>query len=188
MTRIIAGFAGSLKLAVPETGTRPTSDRVREAIFSSLNSRLEFVGLNVLDLYAGSGALGLEAASRGASIVTFVEQHKGAARTCKLNCELVSRSHPANQNVQLQVHVQSVRQFLESTTSKFDLVFLDPPYELPNTQLELDFEQLHSALNAQALVVVERASRTGAFKWPKGFEAEQSRRYGDTTIWVASAG
>src|SRR5690242_15875968 len=92
MTRIIAGFAGSLTLHVPRSGTRPTSDRVREAIFSALEARDELAGAHVVDLYAGSGALGLEAASRGAAEVVLVERAKPAAEVCRRNAQAIERA------------------------------------------------------------------------------------------------
>src|SRR5690348_12518329 len=94
MTRIVSGFAGSLALQVPKSGTRPTSDRVREAAFSALDARGAVHGARVLDLYAGSGALGLEAASRGAAVVTLVERNPAAAQVCRRNATAVTRAAP----------------------------------------------------------------------------------------------
>ena len=94
MTRIVSGFAGSLTLRVPKNGTRPTSDRVREAIFSALDARDAITGLRVLDLYAGSGALGLESLSRGASVVTLVEKHAAAAGVIRKNTATVLGALP----------------------------------------------------------------------------------------------
>ena len=112
MTRIIAGFAGSLRLAVPPSGTRPTSDRVREAIFSALSARDAIEGARVLDLYAGSGALGLEAASRGAAEVMLVEKVKQAAELCRANTAKVLASAPRDARPMIETSSQPVQAFL----------------------------------------------------------------------------
>lgn len=130
MTRIIAGFAGSLALAVPPAGTRPTSDRVREAIFSALDARDALAEADVVDLYAGSGALGLEAASRGARRVTLVERGKSAAAVCQRNAALVRSSAPAGSDLRIEIAKLPVRSFLRDTAERFDVAFLDPPYDL----------------------------------------------------------
>ena len=114
MTRIIAGFAGSLRLAVPAFGTRPTSDRVREAIFSALSARDAIEGARVLDLYAGSGALGLEAASRGAAEVVLVEKVKQAAQLCRANTAKVLASAPRDARPVIETSSQPVEAYLTS--------------------------------------------------------------------------
>lgn len=185
MTRIIAGAAGSLTLAVPRSGTRPTSDRVREAIFSALEARDAIDGAAVLDLYAGSGALGLEAASRGAAEVVLVERAKAAAEVCRRNADAVGRAlrgRPAR----IRVAVRSVAAYLESASSGFDLVFIDPPYELDERSLARDLALLAPLLSAHAVVVVERSSRSPEPEWPDGIEPERRRDYGETTLWWAA--
>jgi len=185
MTRIIAGFAGSLSLAVPRSGTRPTSDRVREAIFSALEARDAVHGAAVLDLYAGSGALGLEAASRGASEVVLVEKAKPAADVCRRNADAVVRSargHPPR----VRVVMRGVASYLESATGPFDLVFIDPPYDLGEPALAHDLELLAPLLALDAVVVVERSSRSPEPRWPAGIEPERRRDYGETTLWWAA--
>ncbi|TFC40982.1 16S rRNA (guanine(966)-N(2))-methyltransferase RsmD [Cryobacterium sp. TMT1-21] len=186
MTRIVAGFAGSLPLAVPRTGTRPTSDRVREAIFSALDARDIIRGTRVLDLYAGSGALGLEAASRGARIVTLVENGFGAAALCRKNAEAVLRAAPKKDAPKIKVTAQAVQSFLASTGDGFDLVFLDPPYDLPEAELGHNLAALTPLLDPDALVVVERSSRSPEPEWGPGLEADRRKDYGDTTVWYAS--
>src|SRR5690349_16395625 len=121
MTRIVSGFAGSLTLAVPRSGTRPTSDRVREAIFSALDARDEIRGAHVLDLYAGSGSLGLEAASRGAASVVLVERNAAAAAVCRKNTESLLRTAPTSGRPRISVAAQSVQHYLESVVGDFDL-------------------------------------------------------------------
>lgn len=164
MTRIIAGFAGSLTLAVPRSGTRPTSDRVREAIFSALEARDAIDGASVLDLYAGSGALGLEAASRGAAEIVLVEKARAAADVCRRNADAITRA----------------------AVGTFDLVFIDPPYDLDEAALAHDLALLAPLLSPDAAVVVERSSRSPEPRWPERIAHERRRDYGETTLWWAS--
>ncbi len=185
MTRIVAGFAGSLPLAVPKAGTRPTSDRVREAIFSALDARDIVRGARVLDLYAGSGALGLEAASRGARIVTLVENSFGAAQLCRKNTDAVLRAAPKKDAPKIKVSSQAVQSFLAATGEGFDLVFLDPPYDLPEVELGHNLVALAPLLDEDALVVVERSSRSPEPAWGPGLECDRRKDYGDTTVWYA---
>lgn len=186
MTRIIAGSAGSLTLAVPRSGTRPTSDRVREAIFSALEARDAIDGAAVLDLYAGSGALGLEAASRGAAEVVLVERAKVAADVCRRNADAVGRAL-RGRPVRMRVAMRSVAAYLESAQGGFDLVFIDPPYELDESALANDLAMLAPLLSADAVVVVERSSRSPEPEWPDGIVPERRRDYGETTLWWAAA-
>lgn len=187
MTRIIAGFAGSLTLATPATGTRPTSERVREAIFSALDARNAIAGLRVLDLYAGSGALGLEAASRGAAKVKLVELGAGAANSCRKNAAMVERQAPKGSSLSIEVASQPVQSFLGADRALWDLVFMDPPYELGETELKADLDLLVPRLAADALLCVERSSRSPEPLWPAGIELERRKNYGDTTLWWARA-
>lgn len=182
MTRIIAGFAGSIPLAVPKYGTRPTSDRVREAIFSALDARGVIEGARVLDLYAGSGALGLEAASRGASSVTLVEKSIGATQACRKNAAAVLKAAPKG-TLAIEVTGSPVQSFLTGSRAQWDIVFLDPPYEQGAAELVHNLEQLVSRLSEDAIVVVERSSRDAALAWPEGLELERRKDYGDTTLW-----
>lgn len=186
MTRIIAGAAGSLTLAVPRSGTRPTSDRVREAIFSALEARDVVDGAAVLDLYAGSGALGLEAASRGAADVVLVERVKAAADVCRRNADAVGRAL-RGRPTRVQVAARPVASYLESAVGPFDLVFIDPPYELGEASLAHDLALLAPLLAADAIVVVERSSRSPEPAWPAGIAADRRRDYGETTLWWAVA-
>lgn len=186
MTRIISGFAGSLTLAVPKSGTRPTSDRVREAIFSALDSRDALNGMRVLDLYAGSGALGLEAASRGARVVTLVENSYGAAAMCRKNSTAVQRSAPKGSNLKIAVSSQAVASFLAATKDGFDVVFIDPPYDLTELELSHNLSALVPLLAGDALVVLERSSRSPEPTWGEELTCERRKDYGDTTVWYAS--
>ncbi|MEV1068653.1 16S rRNA (guanine(966)-N(2))-methyltransferase RsmD [Streptomyces sp. NPDC050263] len=186
MTRVIAGAAGGRRLAVPPgNGTRPTSDRAREGLFSTWQSLLggPLDGERVLDLYAGSGAVGLEALSRGASHTLLVEADARAARTIRENVKTLGlpgaevRAGKAQQVVQTE------------PTAPYDLVFLDPPYAVTDDDLREILLTLRSGgwLAADALVTVERSTRGGEFGWPDGFEALRARRYGEGTFWYGRA-
>jgi 16S rRNA (guanine966-N2)-methyltransferase len=187
MTRIIAGFAGSLTLATPGSGTRPTSDRVREAIFSALESRHAVARTRVLDLYAGSGALGLEAASRGAAHVTLVDRLAAAATVCRKNAAVVLGRAPKGSELRVVVSSQAAQAFLDSALDEWDLVFLDPPYELDEAELAQTLGSLSRRLAADAVVMIERSSRSPQPGWPSGIELDRRKDYGDTTLWWARA-
>jgi len=190
VTRIIAGFAGSLRLAVPPTGTRPTSDRVREAIFSALDARGVLPGARVLDLYAGSGALGLEAASRGAAHVTLVDRATGAHRVTNDNAARVRRAAPRGAAPDLVVSSQPVQSFLGGASrapeAAWDVVFLDPPYDLGGLELVHNLEALAPLLAEDAVVVVERSARDAAPEWPDGLELDRRKDYGETAVYYLS--
>ena len=187
MTRIISGFAGSLTLAVPGSGTRPTSDRVREAIFSALDARDVLEGARVLDLYAGSGSLGLEAGSRGAASVVLVEKGPAAVKACRANAALVLRARPRGSSLAIDVSGQSVDGFLAPSRDSWDVVFLDPPYDLGESELAQTLELLAPRLTPDATVVLERSSRSPEPVWPGGLELDRRKNYGDTTLWWARA-
>mgnify|MGYP003852744337 CR=1 FL=1 len=188
MTRIVAGFAGSLTLQVPRSGTRPTSDRVREAIFSALEARDALAGARVLDLYAGSGALGLEAASRGAASVVLVERAKPAAAVCRRNADALLRAARDARPPRIDVVARSVRSHLEhDSAGGYDVVFSDPPYELGDGELAADLAALMPLLAPDAIVVVERSARSPEPEWPAGIEPDRRRDYGETTVWWADA-
>lgn len=187
MTRIIAGFAGSLRLDVPGSGTRPTSDRVREAIFSALESRDALRGARVLDLYAGSGALGLEAASRGAAAVTLVDKARPAVTACRRNAARVAQAAPAGRAPAIDVVAQTAQSFLTAAVGEWDLVFLDPPYDLSEASLTETLALLVPRLAQDAVILVERDSRSPEPAWPDGLAPTRSGRYGDTQLWWAEA-
>ncbi|MEU9124265.1 16S rRNA (guanine(966)-N(2))-methyltransferase RsmD [Streptomyces sp. NPDC048506] len=186
MTRVIAGTAGGRRLAVPPgNGTRPTSDRAREGMFStweSLDGPL--AGARVLDLYGGSGAVGLEALSRGAEHVLLVEADARAVRTIRDNVKAVGlpgaevRPGKAEQVAAAPAPVEP-----------YDIVFLDPPYAVTDQDLCEILLTLRGQgwLAERALVTVERSTRGGTFAWPDGFEAIKARRYGEGTLWYGRA-
>lgn len=181
VTRIIAGGAGSIALDVPDAGTRPTSDRVRESLFAALESADALRGATVLDLYAGSGALGLEAASRGAASVDLVEKSARAVAVIRRNSERVGRALSGRKT--LRTHRSSVSSFLRAARRSWNLVFLDPPYDQPDAELTEALTLLQPVLDADATVVVERAARSGDPSAPAGLRIDRGRRYGDTAVW-----
>jgi 16S rRNA (guanine966-N2)-methyltransferase len=182
VTRIISGRAGGTRLSAPPgSRTRPTSDRVREALFSRLEHLEVVVGKSVLDLYAGSGALGLEAASRGASSVLLVESDRAAATVTKKN--VAALGIPG-----VSVRTTTVERALATPPpARVDLVLMDPPYDLSEDDLAAVLHALVEQrwLAADALVVVERSSRSPEPRWPEGLAPEGARRYGETKIWFA---
>lgn len=186
MTRIIAGDAGSLRLAVPKTTTRPTSDRVREAMFSAVESRMDLTDTRVLDLYAGSGALGLEAISRGASHATLVESDSQVCRVLRANTQVVSQA--LSRDVDIDVRCQPVTQALSAlaTESPWNLVVIDPPYDLPDDAVLSLLESLIPLLADDALVVVERSALSPAPAWPNGYDVLADKTYGDTRVVTLS--
>lgn len=186
MTRIISGAAGSVRLAVPKSGTRPTSDRVREAIFSALDALDALDGARVLDLYAGSGALALEAVSRGASTATLVEKDSTAASIAKKNAQLILDAFPKHDKPSVSVIRSSVKQFLSTDPGIWDLVFVDPPYELTESELAENLIQIAARTAADALLIVERSSRSPEPQWPATFSDVREKKYGETTVWLAT--
>ena len=187
MTRIIAGYAGSRRIAVPRAGTRPTSDRVREAIFSALEARDVLPGSTVLDLYAGSGALGLEAASRGASTVVLVERNPAAAKVCRENARLLAQGAP-KPAPRIDVQAQSVSSYLAGSADRgiIDIAFIDPPYDLDEQELSQNLAALAPQLADHGVVVVERSSRSPQPTLPDTLELGRRKDYGETTLWWIS--
>ena len=183
MARVIAGEAGGRRLAVPDgRNTRPTSDRAREGLFAtivSLTGSLD--GARVLDLYAGSGAVGLEALSRGAEHVLLVESEPRAARVIRDNIEAIGL---AGAEV-LTDRVERVLARGPASAEKYDVVFADPPYALAGDEVSAMLQTLSDRgwLAPGALVIVERATRSGPVSWPASVEPDRARRYGEATFW-----
>ncbi|MFT4128013.1 MAG: 16S rRNA (guanine(966)-N(2))-methyltransferase RsmD [Gordonia sp. (in: high G+C Gram-positive bacteria)] len=178
MTRIIAGRLGGRRLTVPEEGTRPTSDRVREALFSLLAARIDLDGAEVLDLYAGSGALGIEAHSRGAGAVTFVDARRRATSVIGANASALGIARS------VQVVTASVASYLAGAPRSFDLVLSDPPYDLDPGLVAADLRRIADGwLAPGGLVVLERARRT-TVTWPDSMAVIVEKRYGDTVVEV----
>ncbi|GAA2136879.1 16S rRNA (guanine(966)-N(2))-methyltransferase RsmD [Arthrobacter humicola] len=188
MSRIIAGAAGGSPLtSVPGNMTRPTTDRVKEALFSRLDAFNVIAGARVLDLYAGSGSLGVESGSRGADSVDLVEFDAKASAVCQKNADLVNTV--AHRKV-VFVHRSKVESFLERTADAvlWDLVFLDPPYPLDEPALAAVLAKLVPHLGEGAVVVVERSSRSPEPEWPDGVERFAEKKYGETRLWFAEPG
>ena len=185
MTRIIGGAAGGRRLSTPRgVQTRPTSDRVREALFSAVESWCGSLrGLRFLDLYAGSGAIGLEAWSRGAGVVTMVEHD---SRTAALISENARTIGFARANVMAAPVAATLRR---PPSAPYDIAFLDPPYTLPDDALAADLRALtdEAWLVPGALVVVERSGRSPEPLWPEGIMAGREKRYGETVLWYGHA-
>ena len=186
MARVIAGEAGGRRLAVPDgRDTRPTSDRAREGLFATISSIMgSLAGARMLDLYAGSGAVGLEALSRGAGYVLMVESGARAGRVIRANIEAIGL--PGAEVITDRVERVLAR---GPEDGRYDIVFADPPYALPGG----DVFRMLSALVQQAwltpgaLVIVERATRSGPVRWPEGFMPDRARRYGEATFWYGLA-
>ena len=165
----------------PGQGTRPTSDRTREGLFSALDSLLHGLqGLRVIDAYAGSGAVGLEALSRGAEAALLIESDRRAAQTVRAN--LAALGLPGARLTADRVE----RVAAEPCPDKpYDVLFLDPPYALGAAAVAETIAGFagNGWLGADAIVCVERASRDPEWEWPAGFEALRARAYGEGTLW-----
>ena len=180
MTRIIGGSAGGRRLQTPPgEATRPTADRVREALFSALEAQFGTLrGLRFLDLYAGSGAVALEAASRGAEGVTAVESDRRTARVVSANAAALG--------FEVDLRTQPVAAVLATTpAAPYDVVFLDPPYPLASEEVAqvLSLLVAHDWVQGGGSVVVERSARSVAPTWPDGLEPQRRKKYGETVLW-----
>jgi 16S rRNA (guanine966-N2)-methyltransferase len=182
VTRIIAGAAGGRRLVTPAgAGTRPTSDRVREALFGRLEHLDAISGSHVVDLYAGSGALGLEALSRGAASALLVDSDRKAGAAIAKNIEQLRLAGACVRTATVEAVVGA------SLSPPADLVFADPPYAVDDETLAAVLAALveHGSLAPAAVLVVERSSRSAEPVWPAGIELIGPRRYGETTCWFA---
>jgi 16S rRNA (guanine966-N2)-methyltransferase len=179
VTRIVAGSAGGRRLAVPPgERTRPTSDRAREALFATLAGLVDLDGARVLDLYAGSGAVGLEAVSRGAAHALLVDADARAAAVARDNARTLGLQD------RVTVRRDRVERVLAGDPEPHDLVFADPPYALGDDELGAVLLRLAGGwLAPGAVLAVERASRGSGPRWPDRVEALKRRRYGEGTLW-----
>jgi 16S rRNA (guanine966-N2)-methyltransferase len=193
VARVIAGEAGGRRLTVPAgRDTRPTSDRAREGLFAAVTSIMgSLAGARVLDLYAGSGAVGLEALSRGAGHVLLVESGARAARVIRENIESIGLAGA-------EVITDRVERVLGRGPApgggRYDIVFADPPYALADREVSAMLSLVAGVGTADrawlapgALVIVERATRSGPVRWPEGFVPDRARRYGEATFWYGRA-
>ena len=190
MPRIVAGAARGRRLAAPPgRATRPTADRAREGLFSALEAQLgSFAGRRVADLYAGTGAVGLEALSRGAAAVLLVESDPAAVRVLRDNVATVGLPGAEIRTGRVERVVAGAAPG-PTGAATYDVVFLDPPYEVADADLHgvLRDALAHGWLAPGGLVVVERATRGGTWVWPDGLEGLRSRRYGEATLWYGRA-
>ncbi|MGJ7906263.1 16S rRNA (guanine(966)-N(2))-methyltransferase RsmD [Actinopolyspora sp. H202] len=181
MTRIVAGTAGGRRIEVPQRGTRPVTERVREALFSALEAMTELSGTRVLDLFSGSGGFGLEALSRGAEHATFVEADRRAAGVLRRNAETLGfRS--------IGIEQSAVRSVLaRSPGEPYDLVFADPPFAMDSAELDECWQALvrNDWLSRDGLIIVERFWNSPAPLWPAGIEELRTKRYGDAAVYWA---
>jgi 16S rRNA (guanine966-N2)-methyltransferase len=181
--RIIAGIGKGRKLFSPPSITRPTSDRAREGLFSSLTSTFSTLdGLHFLDLYAGSGAVGVEALSRGAALVEAVESNSASAQVCEDNFALISKLEGVGK---FKVHTKTVFEFLNHTASEpYEIIYIDPPYEVDNIEVEKLLKKILNLglLSKFGLVAIERDAKTKSFIWPAGLSELKVRSYGAGAI------
>ncbi|MEV0593956.1 RsmD family RNA methyltransferase [Nonomuraea cavernae] len=205
MTRIIAGTAGGRRLVVPPgRGTRPTSDRAREGIFLTLDSLQGLTGARVMDLYAGSGAVGLEALSRGAAHALLVESDPKAIRTIRANVrtlgldgaqvvadrvERLLGRPPGEPRPDGAGGDRSLGRSPDQGGEAYDIVFADPPYAVSDEEVTRVLESLrdHGWLAEGALVAFERETRGKPLVWPEGYVEERVRRYGEASVWYGRA-
>jgi len=196
VSRIIAGSARGLALSSPRGDrTRPTTDRTKEAVFSALaswNGRgdaaadEQLAGLAFLDLFAGSGSIGLEAASRGAARVVLVESHPATARLITRNVDAVRRS-PHDRDQVIEVITATAAAYLARPAAPFDVIWADPPYALVNADIEqmVTMIVINGWLVDDGLIMIERAARGEPFAWPDALPVQWDKTYGETQVRYA---
>jgi 16S rRNA (guanine966-N2)-methyltransferase len=182
LTRIIGGVAGGRRIAVPARGTRPTTDRVRESLFNIVTARRDLTGAAVLDLYAGSGALGLEALSRGAASALFVESDPRSAAVIARNIESLGLAGATLRRGAVAAVLAA------GSPSPVDLVLADPPYDVENGEIESVLAALTGWTHEGTLAVVERAANGVALTWPGDWRPWPDRVYGGTRLEMAELG
>lgn len=182
--RIIAGLAKGRTIDAVSSSTRPTSDRAREALFSTLVSEFgDFENLNVLDLYAGTGAIALEALSRGAALVHAVEKDDVAIKAITSNYENLKSAHCPGI---FHLYPISVDRFLQDkAVQQYHFIYIDPPYDVEDIDIVENLIQMRDGgyLHSQAIIAVERNSRVKEISWPEGLEAFREKNYGQATIF-----
>jgi 16S rRNA (guanine966-N2)-methyltransferase len=180
VTRIVGGMARGRHLAVPPRGTRPTSDRAREALFNTLRAELDVAGARVLDLYAGSGAVGLEALSRGAAAAVFVESDRRTAAVLAENVRAIGLPGAVIRRLTAENYLSAA-----GADEPFDLVFADPPYATSAGSVANVLSLLigHEWLAPDAVVVLERSARDAEPEWPCEIKPIKHRRYGEGCLW-----
>ena len=173
-----------MQLKPAAKATRPTSDRVKESLFAKLDAMGVIKGAQVLDLFAGTGALGLESASRGAATVELIERDRNAFALLEQNVKSsLSSFEKQGISTKIQAHNLDAQRYLKSATARFDLVFVDPPYDFPNSELWLLLVAIAGVLSEEGLVIVERSSRSEQLV-VEALELQSSKTYGDTALWI----
>lgn len=191
MSRIISGAAGGVRLvSVPGDNTRPTTDRVKESLFSKLESYDIIRGARVLDAFGGSGALGCEALSRGAASVTLLDTYPKAVAVIRKNVAAVEKAmgrtgsgSSGATGSAARVQQSQALTYVKSASGPWDLVFVDPPYAMPNEQVSELLEALTPKLAEGAVVVVERSSRDAEPVWGEGLYCFSTRQHGETVLY-----
>ena len=191
MSRIISGAAGGVRLAsVPGDNTRPTTDRVKESLFSKLESYDIIRGARVLDAFGGSGALGCEALSRGAASVTLLDTYPKAVAVIRKNVAAVEKAmgrtgsgSSSAAGSAARVQQSQALTYVKSASGPWDLVFVDPPYAMPNEQVTELLEALTPKLAEGSVVVVERSSRDAEPVWGEGLYCFSTRQHGETVLY-----
>ena len=182
--RIIAGVAKGRPISAVASATRPTSDRAREALFSTLASEFgEFDGLKVLDLYAGTGAIALEALSRGAAMVHAVEKDEAAAKAISTNYDSIKSAHFAGT---FHLYSMGAHRFLSDKAQyQYHFIYIDPPYDVDDIDIVETLVQLreNGFVHPDALIAIERNSRTREISWPYGYEEIRVKDYGQARIF-----
>jgi 16S rRNA (guanine966-N2)-methyltransferase len=185
--RIIAGVGKGRKLFSPPSITRPTSDRAREGLFSSLISTFGTLdGLHFLDLFAGSGAVGVEALSRGAGLVESIESNSESAQVCEKNFELLLNQPNLGK---FKVHETTTFEYINHLANKqFDIIFLDPPYDVTNIEIEKILKKIlsNNLLGKFGVIAIERDAKGAVFTWPTGLQEVKVRSYGQGAIHYGS--
>ena len=181
--RVIGGTAGGRRIVAPKGGARPTQDRVKEALFSSLGEVV--LDAVVLDLYAGSGALGIEALSRGAAHAVLVDSDRAAETAIRSNLDTTGLAERAT----VVRSAAGVFVGRGGPGGPFDLVFLDPPYDTPTEEVSALLVALagSGSVASGATVVVERPTGSAPLDLPGGWDTRRERTYGDTLLLVVSA-
>lgn len=184
MSRIISGAAGGVRLAsVPGDNTRPTTDRVKESLFSKLESYDIIRDARVLDAFGGSGALGCEALSRGAASVTLLDTYPKAVAVIRKNVAAVEKAMGRTGSSSTRVQQSQALTYVKSASGPWDLVFVDPPYAMSNEQVSELLEALTPKLAEGAVVVVERSSRDPEPVWGEGLYCFSTRQHGETVLY-----
>ncbi len=188
--RVISGRFKGVALTTPKQGTRPTTDRTKEAIFSHLDSWGVLDDARVLDLFAGTGALGIEALSRGARELTAVEASRPAAALIGKTVAQLKRNRSWAPDMRAQVLVRKAEMLAGGTANApYDVVFIDPPYAFETEDCNRLLTDLaaHGWVDERSVIMLERSARSSDPAAPSGWEITQSKTYGETAVFYIEA-